>query len=131
MINDFLDGQKTIGGMEFRPFTLGSKAACEQMGLTMFTTGQLCDDPGEAEQQLIAFAWIHVKPLGEVLKALRNGTATDDARAFGFEIPIGAVSEMISEINRISDQAKANAVEVVDRPAHGKSDAPKNSVGQT
>jgi len=28
MINDFLDGQKTIGGMEFRPFTLGSKAAC-------------------------------------------------------------------------------------------------------
>jgi hypothetical protein len=131
MINDFLDGQKTIGGMEFRPFTLGSKAACEQMGLTMFTTGQLCDDPGEAEQQLIAFAWIHVKPLGDVLKALRNGIAADEARAFGFEIPINAVSEIIAEINRISDQAKANAVEVVDRPAHGKSDAPKNFVGQT
>jgi len=130
MINDFLDGQKTIGGMEFRPFTLGSKAACEQMGLTMFTTGQLCDDPGEAEQQLIAFAWIHVKPLNDVLKALRNGTAADDALAFGFEIPIEATSEMIAEINRISNQAKANAVEVVDRPTHGKSDAPKNFVGQ-
>ena len=131
MINDFLDGEKTIGGMQFRTFTLGSKAACEQMGLTMFTTGELCKDPGEAEQQLIAFAWLHVKPLPDVLKALRNGTAVDDAQAFGFEIPISAVSDMIAEINRISDQAKANAVEVVDRPAHGKSDAPKNFVGQT
>ena len=131
MINDFLDGEKTIGGMQFRPFTLGSKAACEQMGLTMFTTGELCKDPGEAEQQLIAFAWIHVKPLPDILKALRNGTAADEARAFGFEIPLGDVSEMISEINRISDQAKANAVEVIERPSHGKSDAPKNLHGQT
>ena len=131
MINDFLDGEKTIGGMQFRPFTLGSKAACEQMGLTIFTTGQPCEDPGEAEQQLIAFAWLHVKPLNDVLKALRNRTAIDEALAFGFEIPIEATSEMVAEIHRISNQAKANAVEVVDRPSHGKSDAPKNFVGQT
>lgn len=131
MINDFLDGEKTIGGMQFRTFTLGSKAACEQMGLTMFTTGELPEDQGAAEKQLIAFSWLHVEPLGNVLKALRNGTAADEAMAFGFGIPLESVSAMIAEINRISDKAKANAVEVIERPSHGKSDAPKNFVGQT
>jgi hypothetical protein len=131
-LNDFLDGEKKIGGLIFRPFTLGSKAACEQMNLSMFTTGNGDLSAGEAERQVIAFAWLHTKPLSDVLKALRENRAWDEAQAFGFELPIESVAEMISEINRISEQAKNNAVEVVEKSIATKDDnEPKNSAGQT
>ena len=130
-LNDFLDGEKTIGGLVFRPFTLGSKAACEQLGLTMFTGAGADLAAGEAERQVIAFAWLHTKPLPEVLRALREGRGMEEAQAFGFEVPIHAVDEMIREINRISEQAKSNAVEVVEKQTTKDPAEPGNSVGQT
>ena len=130
-INDFLDGDKTIAGMVFRPFTMGSKAACSQMDLSMFTQPEKPLTEAESERQVIAFTWLHVKPLPEVLRALREGRANDEAQAFGFELEPHAVTQIISEINRISDQAKKNAVDVVERSGTKDKDAPGNSVGRT
>ena len=130
-IDDFLDGEKTIAGMKFRPFTLGSKQACGQMNLTMFTTPGTELSQEETERQIIAFAWMHVKPLSEVLKALRENKANEAAQSFGWEIEWTAVDAMIAEINRISNQAKENSVEVVERQGAKDKDEPGNSVGQT
>ena len=130
-IDDFLDGEKTIGGFKFRPFTLGSKQACGQMRLSMFTDGSEDLSQEERERQIIAFAWLHIAPLREVLKAVRDGSANDAAQEFGFSITFSALNEIISEINRISEQAKANAVEVVEREGSKDKDEPGNFAGRT
>ena len=130
-INEFLDGEKTIAGMVFRPFTMGSKAACAQMNLSMFTSPEKPLTETDAERQIVAFTWLHVKPLPEVLRALREGRADDEAQAFGFEIEPNAITQIISEINRISEQAKKNAVQVIEKNMTKDKDAPGNFAGQT
>ena len=97
----------------------------------MFTQPENPLTEAESERQVIAFTWLQVKPLSEVLRALREGRANDEAQAFGFELEPHAVTQIISEINRISDQAKKNAVDVVERNGTKDKDAPGNSVGQT
>lgn len=130
-LNDFLDGPKTIAGVTFRPFTMGSKALCEQMNLTLFTTGNLPDgaQDGESDRQIIAFTWIHAAPLSDVLAAVRHRQADAAALEFGFAMPVSSMNAIVREINRISKQAAENAVEVEEKPG-SKSDAPGNSVGQ-
>jgi len=129
-IHDFLDGEKMVGGLNFRPYTIGSKAACEQMRLTMFTDGTSPENDGESERQLIAFAWIQSQPLPEVITALRNGTASARAEEFGWTVPVSSLPAIISEINRISAASTAAAVEVAPKPGRGKDNAPGNSTGQ-
>jgi hypothetical protein len=129
-LNDFLDGEKMIGGLVFRPFTLGSKAACEQMALTMFTGAGDSLTPGESERQVIAFTWLQTQPLQAVLRALREGRAVEETEAFGFTVPLGAVNQIIAEINRISEQAKANAVDVVEKSGTKDPAEPGNSAGR-
>jgi hypothetical protein len=124
-INDFLDGEKLIAGISFRPFTIGSKALCEQLKLTMFVTGEGGETPGEAERQIAAFTWIHVAPLAVVLKAVREGKAEDAALEYAFSIPTSSLNAIVAEINRISEQAKANAVEV-DSTENTKTTKPGN-----
>lgn len=123
-MNDFLDGEKTVAGLKFRPFTLGSKAACEQMKLSMFLTGETGSE-SEAERQMVAFAWIHSAPLKTVLAALRNGTADEAAQEFGFSISLSAMPELVAEINRISRAAAEASVDVQPKPG-GKDDSPGN-----
>lgn len=123
-MNDFLDGEKTVAGLKFRPFTLGSKAACEQMNLSMFLTGETGSE-SEAERQMVAFAWIHSAPLKTVLAALRNGTAEEAAQEFGFTITPQMSPDIIREINRISRAAAEASVDVLPKPG-GKDDSPGN-----
>lgn len=128
-LNDFLDGEKTIGGLVFRPFTIGSKAICEQLGLSLFVTGDGADAPGEADRQIAAFAWLHAAPLPEVLKAIREKRAEEAALEFSFSLNLKSLNAIVAEINRISKQASENSVEI--EPTAGESSASGNSVGQT
>ena len=123
-MNDFLDGEKTVAGLKFRPFTLGSKAACEQMKLSMFLTGETGSD-SEAERQMVAFAWIHAAPLKTVLAALRSGTADEAAQEFGFGVSLSAMPELVAEINRISRASAEASVDVMPKPG-AKDDSPGN-----
>jgi hypothetical protein len=123
-MNDFIDGEKTVAGLKFRPFTLGSKAACEQMNLSMFLTGESGSE-AEAERQMVAFAWLHSAPFKNVLAALRNGTANESAQEFGFGITPQMSPEIIREINRISRAAAEASVDVLPKPG-GKDDSPGN-----
>jgi len=128
-IHDFLDGEKTIGGIRFRAFTIGSKAICEQMRLTMFTSGEVSDDAGESERQLIAFTWLHSEPLENVLTAVRNGTCDSAAQCFGFTLPVHILPAIISEINRISAASAEASVDVAQKPGAGKETALGNLFG--
>jgi hypothetical protein len=123
-MNDFLDGEKTVAGLKFRPFTLGSKAACEQMGLSMFLTGETGSE-NDAERQMVAFTWIHTAPLKTVITALRNSTAAEEAEELGFSITPQMSAEIIREINRISRAAADAAVDVMPKPG-AKDDSPGN-----
>jgi hypothetical protein len=129
-VHDFLDGEKIVGGLNFRPYTIGSKAACEQMRLTMFTDGTTPETEGESERQLIAFAWIQSQPLKEVIAALRNGTANACAEEFGWTVPVNSLPAIIAEINRISAASTAAAVEIIPKPGKGNDNAPGNSLGR-
>jgi hypothetical protein len=111
-ICDFLDGPKMIGGMKFRTFTVGSKALCSQLKLSMFISGNIALDEFESERQLTAFTWIHAAPLKDVLKAVRENTANEAIQEFGFSIPFGLLPQIVAEINRIGTQASENAVDV-------------------
>ena len=126
-IEDLLDGEKIIGGIKMRPFTVGSRSACKQMGLSVFTEGKTDISEDEANKQIIAFAWLHSAPLKEVLQRLRNGTAEEAAMEFGFNIEPFALSQIVEEINRISKRATENSVEVISRNGVSKEDAPGNS----
>lgn len=129
-LNDFLDGPKMIGGIEFRPFTFGSKALCEQLELSIFISGTTPDDPEEIDRQMIAFTWIHSAPLNDVLRAVREKRAKEAAWEFGFRIPMSALGDIVAEINRVSKQAAQNAVDVEQKPG-ATADQPGNSCGQT
>jgi len=130
-INDFLDGEKTIAGMVFRPFTVGSKLLCSQMKLSMFIEPEIPITEEEAIRQIMAFSWFHVAPLREVLCALREGRGNDEALLISFGVEPHAIEEIVSEINRISERAKKNAVQVVEKNTTKDKDAPGNSVGRT
>jgi hypothetical protein len=125
-IDDFLDGEKMVGGLKLRPLTFGSKAACDQMGLTMFTSGETPTEQAEVERQLVAFAWMHTEPLSEVITALRNGTAEAAAFEFGFAVDLGDAKALTAEIERIAAASVRNSVDVEPRPGSGRDDAPGN-----
>jgi len=129
-LNDFLDGEKKVASLTLRPFTIGSKLACEQLNLTMFTTGEVSDENSEAERQLMAFAWLHSQPLPKVLAAIRNGTANEAAEEFAYTVPIGDLPAVIAEINRVSLAVTAANVDVLQKASNCGDDAPGNSTGQ-
>lgn len=130
LLNDFLDGEKKVASLTLRPFTIGSKLACEQLNLTMFTTGEVSTENSDAERQLMMFAWLHSQPLPKVLAAIRNGTAKESAEEFAFSVPIGDLQAVISEINRISLAVTSANVDVQQKPGSGGDDAPGNFAGQ-
>lgn len=129
-IDDFLDGEKMVGGFNFRPFTVGSKIACEQLGLTLFTTGDVSPDKAEAERQIMTFAWLHSQPLPQVLAAIRNSTASAAAEEFAFSVPVADLPVIIAEINRVSAAVADAVVDVHQKPGSGDDKTPGNSTGQ-
>ena len=129
-LNDFLDGEKKVASLTLRPFTIGSKLGCEQLNLTMFTTGEVPGENSEAERQIVTFAWLHSQPLPKVLAAIRNGTANEAAEEFAYTVPIEDLPAVIAEINRISLAVTAANVDVLPKPGNGGDDAPGNSTGQ-
>lgn len=112
-----LNSGKTI---TIRPFTFGSFGLCKKLGLTIFGGGEEAEtESGEPEyldehvmDQLGTFFWMQSQPVNEVLGAVRNGTWKERAEEFEFDLPIHAMKDLMSEINRISRMAQDAAVDV-------------------
>jgi hypothetical protein len=125
-LEDILDGEKMVGGIMMRPFTIGSQSACKQMGLTVFTSGDTQVSEDEATRQIMAFAWMHCAPIRKVLEAIRKGTAEEEAQLFSFSVMPNAMTDIVQEINRISTQARENSVDVIARNESVSEDTPGN-----
>ena len=152
MANDQLDslteGPREIKlnsgkSITIRPFTFGSFGLCKKLGLTMFGGGD--EDEFDADgnvigkgeddltddvmDQLQAFFWMQSQPIHDVLGAVRDGSWKDKVEEFVFDLPIHAMKELMSEMNRISAMATEAAVDVAPKMDSGESDkgAPGNS----
>ena len=123
----FLKGPLEIEGLTLRPFSLRSRLNCMALGLTMFTE---VDGPElsqlQLEEQVLALTWERSEPLAVVRKAIDAGTAWDAIWEFGDSLPPAALPKLISEINRVAAEVRANSVEVIPRPGGDDKDAPGN-----
>lgn len=130
----FLEGGLTVPGLTMRPFSVGTLNACKRMKLTMFiaeekSAGEPELSPDDALDQLTAFAWLQSAPLNEVLAAVRADKWREAVELFAFSLSAETLAALSSEIQRISAQSNAAAVEVIAKPAEkdGEKDAPPNS----
>jgi hypothetical protein len=118
-MEDYLDEPKLIGGVMFRAFTAGTRKACFQMKLSIFT-GVKDDDTvlneEELENQVIAFAWLQSAPFQDVKKALATNTWKNAVLDFSFSFPISLIPQLMVEVSRIQKAIEAVAVEVVPKP---------------
>ena len=117
-----------------RPFTFGSFGLCKKLGLTMFSgDGEVGEDGvprtdnSAAVEQLGTFFWMQSQPVNEVLAAVRGGTWEDAALEFEMKLPISAMEELMSEIERTSGMVREAAVDVLPKDDDGsEKDAPGN-----
>jgi hypothetical protein len=123
----FLSGPIEIEGIKLRPFSLRSRLNCMALGLTLFTDTEGAElTPLQTEEQILALAWERSQPLQAVRKAIDAGTAWDAIYEFADSLPPAALPHLVTEINRVASEIKANAVEVVPRPGSEDKDAPGN-----
>jgi hypothetical protein len=122
----FLESDLTIGKLKLRPFTIGSMTACRKLGLSIFM-GEANDvSIEELQRQMVAFAWVQGAPLGDVLRALRDGKAQELIDAFEWGLTPNDIELLQAEISRISKLAEAAAVDVVQRNTPPDPDEPGN-----
>jgi len=125
-MSDFNDHPETVAGFIVRPFTLGSKIACETMELPLFVGAQEGAKDMAVDFQVIAFLWMHHAPLKDVQAALQTGTWKQRVESFAFGIDFECMPEIVRWIKTISDRTAKVSFDVVQRPNSSDSDAPPN-----
>jgi hypothetical protein len=122
----FSEGSQKIGSLVLRPFTIGTLSICKQLNLSMF----IGESEGKAElddqRQIMAFAWAQSAPLEKVLQAVRMNKWIEAVEEFEFSIQPNQVSEIVDEINRISQSVKNASVEVQEKPSANTETEPPN-----
>jgi hypothetical protein len=127
--DSFLDVPLIVDGFKLRPFTVGSLTLCRKMGLSLFLGKE-----GEAQgvklegddraRQALAFAWAHSAPLREVVRAVREGTWSEEVDLFEFSISIESIPKILAEIRRLSEVSGEAAVDVAKRGGTSSGEKP-------
>lgn len=86
----------TVGPVEMRPLTLGSFNLCQRAGIKMLE-GQV-GDTARLNYEVTAFAFIHSRPLDEVLDALDDGE-----KAFRRAVDVFAMGLQLSDLAALSE----------------------------
>lgn len=125
----FTEPQTVVAGLKLRPFSLGTLNLCRRLGLSLFTGQQDAEISDEEKQrQIVAFLFLQSRPFEEVLRAARSENFDDEyLLPFSLTLPLSAIPEAVSEIQRIMDQAGAAVVEIERKPGCKSDDAPPNS----
>jgi len=129
----FLEAGLNVPGLTMRPFSLGTLNLCKKLKLSLFVEDKSAEkvelDEDATLDQLIAFAWLQSQPLPEVLAAVRGNKWREAVELFAFTLSADTITALGAEIQRISAQSNAAAVEVIAKPAEkdGEKDAPPNS----
>ena len=132
-LDAFIEPAPSAGGITLRPFSAGTLTLCRALGLTMITGAskeQLeAMSADEKQRQITTFLFIQSQPIDLVKKAVK--VAREDRAAFEeqyllpfeMELPVTAMFDAMSQIEKSLVSIEAAQVEVLQKPGAGKSEA--------
>lgn len=124
-------GERRIGNLKLRPYTMGSMQLAYLLKLTMFTRGK--DDPPlelddlEEQRQIMAFAWMQSADEDDIADAVRDGTVDRCVLKFSLNVTFDMLPGLMAEINRINAMLAASSVRVESKYPSREDDAPGKS----
>jgi hypothetical protein len=124
-------GERRIGNLKLRPYTMGSMQLAYLLKLTMFTRGK--DDPPldlddlEEQRQIMAFAWMQSADEDDIADAVRDDTVDRCVLKFSLNVTFDMLPGLMAEINRINAMLAASSVRVESKYPSGNDDAPGKS----
>ena len=125
------NGERRIGNLKLRPYTMGSMQLAYLLKLTMFTRGK--DDPPldlddlEEQRQIMAFTWMQSADEDDIADAVRDDTVDRCVLKFSLNITFDMLPGLMEEINRINAMLAASSVRVESKYPSGNDDAPGKS----
>ena len=124
-------GERQIGNLKLRPYTMGSMQLAYLLKLTMFTRGK--DDPPlelddlEEQRQIMAFAWMQSADEDDIADAVRDDTVDRCVLKFSLNVTFDMLPGLMAEINRINAMLAASSVRVESKYPSSADDAPGKS----
>jgi hypothetical protein len=124
-------GERRIGNLKLRPYTMGSMQLAYLLKLTMFTRGK--DDPPlelddlEEQRQIMAFAWMQSSDEDDIADAVRDDTVDRCVLKFSLNVTFDMLPGLMAEINRINAMLAATSVRVESKYPSSEDDAPGKS----
>ena len=124
-------GERRIGNLKLRPYTMGSMQLAYLLKLTMFTRGK--DDPPldlddlEEQRQIMAFAWMQSADEDDIADAVRDDTVDRCVLKFSLNVTFDMLPGLMAEINRINAMLAASSVRVESKYPSIEDDAPGKS----
>jgi hypothetical protein len=124
-------GERRIGNLKLRPYTMGSMQLAYLLKLTMFTRGK--DDPPldlddlEEQRQIMAFAWMQSADEDDIADAVRDDTVDRCVLKFSLNVTFDMLPGLMAEINRINAMLAASSVRVESKYPSNGDDAPGKS----
>jgi hypothetical protein len=124
-------GERRIGNLKLRPYTMGSMQLAHLLKLTMFTRGK--DDPPlelddlEEQRQIMAFAWMQSADEDDIADAVRDDTVDRCVLKFSLRVTFDMLPGLMAEINRINEMLAASTVRVESKSPSNDDEAPGKS----
>lgn len=118
----------TIMGRTLRPLTAGSLRLCRRVGLGLLTGAEGMSED-EITEELAAFAWLHWADLGEAKRAAAKGREkffAEDVEAFMFTLPIAAIGQITTFLEKSATTASAAEVEALPKAQQRGESPPPN-----
>ncbi len=125
------NGERRIGGIKLRPYTVGSMQLAHLLKLTMFTRSK--DDPPldldemEEQRQIMAFAWMQSADKDDIADAIRDDTVDRCVLMFSLDVTFDMLPTLMVEMNRIGEMVAASSVRVESKYPSSDDDAPGKS----
>jgi hypothetical protein len=125
-LDAFVDPAPTTGGVTLRPFSAGTLTLCRALALSMITGTSKEEieamSADEKQRQLTTFLFIQSQPLDVVKKAVK--LAREDRAAFEeqyllpfeMELPVTAMFETMTQLEKSLASIEAAQIEVIQRP---------------
>jgi len=125
------NGERRVGSLKLRPYSMGSMQLAYLLKLTMFTRSK--DDPPlnlddlEEQRQIMAFAWMQSADEDDIADAVRDDTVDRCVLKFSLGVTFDMLPELMDEINRINQMLSASSVRVESKFPSSDDEAPGKS----
>lgn len=107
------------GEFKLRKFSAGTMALCRQVGISLIDGGNKDLSPAEVQQQLVAFLFIHTRPLEEVQAACEKtweAFRAEHIKPFAFDVSIPSLLKVSDFIEKQLAGVEAASVDTKEKP---------------